>query len=107
MNGVTIAGTGCGLGDMVYSPVNFSAAAFQGLRSKAAGDGGLIIGGLVFTEEFEAFAGRDFDSLLQELTDDGAALTFKVGGPALVPLSLVAQLGADRGIDYQYSSIEI
>ncbi len=88
----TIAGTGCGLLDYIYGQVDFESAAFQRCRSKTHGDGGLEPGKLSFTEDFEAFTGRDLDATLAEITAGKPVDAVNIGGPSIVALIHAAQM---------------
>ena len=82
----TIAGAGCCLLDYIYARVSFDSAAFAACRSRREGDGGLAPGKLVFTEDFELFAGRNLEPVLDELTAGRPVDAVNVGGPAVVAL---------------------
>ncbi len=88
----TIAGTGCGLLDYIYGQVDFESAAFQRCRSKTHGDGGLEPGKLSFTEDFEAFTGRDLDATLAEITAGKPVDAVNIGGPSIVAMIHAAQI---------------
>ena len=88
----SIAGTGCTLLDYIYSPVDFSSEAVKRYRSLSPGDGGLEPGKLVFTEDFERFAGRDCLGALGEITGGRPPQAANVGGPGVVPMINAAQL---------------
>ena len=88
----TIAGAGCCLLDYIYAQVSFDSAAFAACRSRREGDGGLAPGKLVFTEDFELFAGRNLEPVLDELTAGKPVDAVNVGGPAVVALIHAAQL---------------
>ena len=86
-----IAGAGCGLLDLIYAGVDFFRGAFAEYRSRAAGDGGLEPGKLVFTDDFERFSGADWRKVLSVVTD-GILPHGNIGGPAVVALIGAAQL---------------
>lgn len=88
----TIAGTGCGLLDYIYGQVDFASAAFQGYHSRTHGDGGLEPGKLSFTEDFEAFSGRDLETALAEITAEKPVDAVNIGGPSIVALIHAAQI---------------
>jgi sugar/nucleoside kinase (ribokinase family) len=92
MKPIIISGTGSALIDYVYTPLDFSRPSFQKYLSRQEGDGGLKPGGLVFTEEFHAFAGRPFDQVLDEITEAQEPAAVNIGGPAIVALINTAQL---------------
>jgi len=87
-----ISGTGCALADFLYTKMDFSSDVFKKYMSKSPGDGGLSPGKLVFTSEFEEFAGKKFDKILKEVSNGVQADRFNVGGPSLVALIHAAQL---------------
>lgn len=88
----TIAGTGCCLLDYIYAQVDFTSSVFAAYRSRLAGDGGLLPGKLVFTEDFESFSGRELDPVLHEITSGRPVDVVNVGGPAVVALIHAAQI---------------
>ncbi len=88
----TIAGAGCCLLDYIYARVSFDSATFAACCSRREGDGGLAPGKLVFTEDFELFAGRNLEPVLDELTAGRPVDAVNVGGPAVVALIHAAQL---------------
>lgn len=94
---ITIHGAGCVLMDYLYRGVDFSGAAIQKLLQCAPGDGGLIVGGLVFAESLERFAGASLETLIRRIAGNRLADEQNVGGPAIVSLIHTAQLapGAD------------
>ncbi|MFT3848388.1 MAG: carbohydrate kinase family protein [Propionivibrio sp.] len=88
----TIAGTGCGLLDYIYGQVDFASAAFRRCRSETHGDGGLEPGKLSFTDDFEAFTGRQLDATLVEITAGKPVDAVNIGGPSIVALIHAAQI---------------
>lgn len=94
--------TGSGLGDFVYNNVSFSSECFRKYRSVISGDGGLEPGKLVFTQELEAFAGKDFCSILDEITGKKNYDTFNIGGPALVSMINAAQLLYNTDVEISF-----
>jgi sugar/nucleoside kinase (ribokinase family) len=91
-NSFHIAGLGCCLMDYLYTRVDFSHPAFQKVLSQAPGDGGLNPGALVFSENFEAFAGMPFHAWLSSMTGGVAPDAENLGGPAIVALIHAAQM---------------
>ncbi|MFW5738425.1 MAG: carbohydrate kinase family protein [Spirochaetota bacterium] len=89
---VTIHGAGCALMDYLYRDVDFASDAVRALLRRKPGDGGLNIGGLVFAEALERFAGRPIDEVLRSITGGRAPDRQNVGGPAIVSLIHTAQL---------------
>lgn len=86
-----ISGAGCSLLDLIYANVDLSAKAVAPYRSRSPGDGGLESGRLVFTEDFERFAGRGCLEALAEITGGQTPQT-NIGGPAVVALINAVQL---------------
>ncbi len=91
-NKIIISGTGCALVDYLYTGVKFDSPNFQKYKSKQSGDGGLIAGNLVFTEELEEFSGLPYPTILKELSGNKNPDAFNLGGPALVSLINASQL---------------
>ena len=89
---IRISGTGCALADFVYNHIDFSGAEFQQYVLKKEGDGGLSTGKLVFTEELEKFAGKNYTEIITAISKGKEAETFNIGGPSLVSLIHAAQV---------------
>lgn len=87
-----IHGAGCCLIDTIYAHADYSSEAFTQLWSRTRGDGGLIAGGLVFTEDLERFCGMDHPLIIERLTGGRAADAINIGGPAVVALIHAAQI---------------
>ena len=87
-----IAGTGCALADNLYTGVRFNAPLFLKYLSQKSGDGGLMPGKLVFTEELEKFSGVPYAEICNELTGGAAPAAINIGGPGLVSLINASQL---------------
>ncbi len=101
MRPVRISGLGCTLLDFVYNGVDFSGKEFNKYRSRELGDGGLTPGHLVFLEDLEKFAGKDFEAINKDITGDRKPDTFNIGGPAVVSIIHAAQmLGKDAEIRF-------
>lgn len=98
---VRIAGAGCCLMDLLYPDADFSSPAFEALRSRREGDGGLTPGSLTFLEDAESFSGRPFVESLAELTRSPAAAK-NVGGPSVVSLIHASQMleGYEASVAY-------
>ena len=88
----TIAGAGCSLLDYLHTNVDFASPAFQALRSRRPGDGGLVPGALVFAEDFEAFAAQGLSEALAPLTGNREPEACNIGGPGIVSLIHAAQV---------------
>ena len=91
MKKLSVAVTGCSLVDSLYANVNTSAGAFQELRSKKNGDGGLKEGELTFSDALEKFSGKKYDKILKELTSGEKPTARNLGGPAIVGAINAAQ----------------
>lgn len=91
-----ISGAGCCLVDSIHMHCSYESNDFSPYWSKAKGDGGLIEGGLVVSEDLERFANKSIDEILKELTRDRISDIRNVGGPAIIALVHAAQvLSAD------------
>ncbi len=97
-----IHGAGCCLIDTIYMNCRYDDDAFSTLWSKRRGDGGLIEGGLVFTEDLESFSGMRHADIVHWLSSGRAADKENVGGPAIVALIHVAQILAAQGIEVSF-----
>ena len=93
---IRVSGVGCCLVDRLYNNISFSSDAFLAYASKERGDGGLSPGHLVLKEEFEAFADKDFQAVLAELTEGRDPDKINVGGPCIVALVHAAQMTFDN-----------
>jgi len=89
---ITIHGAGCVLMDYLYRGIDFADARVARLLRKRPGDGGLTIGGLVFADALEEFAGEPIGRILADVTDGRAPDRQNAGGPAIVSLVNTAQL---------------
>ena len=89
---IIVAGTGCALADYLYTGVKFNAPQFQKYISRQTGDGGLMPGKLVFTEELEKFSGIPYSEICREITEEQSPNAFNIGGPGLVSLINASQL---------------
>lgn len=92
MGKLKISGLGCTLLDFVYNGIDFKGPGFQKYRSRKLGDGGLTPGQLVFLEELEKFAGKEFEKIIHEIAGDRQPDTSNIGGPAIVSIIHAAQL---------------
>ena len=99
---ILISGTGCALADFLYSNVHFNSPVFSKYLSKLPGDGGLSPGRLVFTEEFEKFAGKPYANVLKELTDNKVPDAVNIGGPGLVSQIHAAQLLGNKDFEVKF-----
>ena len=102
MNNIRISGVGCCLVDRLYNHVPFSSEIFSAYSSKKRGDGGLTPGHLVLKEDFEKYAGKAFQLLLNELTQGRGPDEINIGGPCIVALIQVAQMTVGLNCDIQF-----
>jgi len=102
MGKIRISGTGCALVDYLYPKVSFNSGSFLNYRSKSDGDGGLSPGRLVFTEELEQFAGKNYPEILSEIAGGSVPSTYNLGGPGLVSLIHVAQMLPDDQFEVRF-----
>ena len=117
---IVVSGTGCCLVDRLYNNVSFNSNTFLSYISKTRGDGGLSPGHLVLKEEFEEYAKKDFQVVLEELINGKFPDKINVGGPCIVALIHAAQItfktnceikfygcyGADNNGDFLTSSLQ-
>jgi len=96
MGKMKISGLGCTLLDFVYNGINFNGPGFQKYRSREVGDGGLTPGQLVFLEELEKFAGKNFEEINAEIAGDRKPDASNIGGPAIVSIIHAAQMLQDQ-----------
>lgn len=87
-----IHGTGCCLIDSIYRNCSYESGVFSRFWSTERGDGGLIEGGLVFTEDLERFTGLSHRQIIASLCEGRAADGKNLGGPAVVALVHAAQV---------------
>lgn len=97
-----IAGAGCCLIDSIYMGCSYADEAFAKLWSINKGDGGLIEGGLVFSEDLQKFADRPYSEILAELTKSKKPDVVNLGGPAVVALVHAAQILAEQKIEVSF-----
>lgn len=98
---ITVNGVGSAIADSLYNGIDFEGAAFGRYKSRTPGDGGLVPGKLVLTEDFEAFTGKPADRAVSEIVGDRPPDAFNLGGPCPVALLNAAQLTS--GIDSKVS----
>jgi sugar/nucleoside kinase (ribokinase family) len=70
--------------------------------SRIEGDGGLHPGKLVFSKQFEAFAGKDLQASVEEISKNRTDPILNVGGPSIVALIHASQLLLGTGADVRY-----
>jgi sugar/nucleoside kinase (ribokinase family) len=99
---IRIGGVGCSLVDYLYRDVSFGDGVFKEYVSQRPGDGGIIPGGLVFSEDLEAYSGKTFSGIARHLLGGKAPDTINLGGPAIVALVHAAQLLEEEGIEVSF-----
>lgn len=97
-----ISGAGCCLIDSIYMHCSYESDYFSPYWSKVKGDGGLIEGGLVFSEDIEKFANKDFFHIMKDLTGNRNADIRNVGGPAIIALVHASQVLFDEDVDVSF-----
>jgi sugar/nucleoside kinase (ribokinase family) len=95
---VKISAAGCCLIDYVYAKVSYDKPGFQRFLSRQPGDGGIIQGGLVFTEDLSARFGMELQDILKEILGSAEPDTVNLGGPAVISLMNAAQLLHGRDV---------
>jgi sugar/nucleoside kinase (ribokinase family) len=89
---IIVSGVGCCLVDLLYKDIDFTSDSFRPFISLNRGDGGLTPGHLVLNEEFVAFAGTLFGTVLNQITGGRLPDKINIGGPSIVSLIHTAQL---------------
>ncbi len=97
-----IAGTGCCLIDSIYMNCSYDSEQFASLWSKKRGDGGMIEGGLVLSEDVERFSGKSFNEIISALSGGRSPDTVNLGGPAIIALVHAAQVLAGQGAEVSF-----
>lgn len=97
---ITIHGAGCALMDYLYRNIDFGSPAVRRLLRRKPGDGGLHIGGLVFAEALERFAGMPIDEVVRSIVGTAPPDRETVGGPSIVSLIHTAQLLPEATVRY-------
>jgi sugar/nucleoside kinase (ribokinase family) len=82
----------------VYAKVSYGKPGFQRFLSRKPGDGGIIQGGLVFTEDLSARFGMELQDILKEILGSAEPDTVNLGGPAVISLINAAQLLHGRDV---------
>jgi len=87
-----ISGAGCCLLDYLYTGYSFSSDAFKKRQSLKSGDGGLIPGQLVFSEQLGQFAGLSAGAVLSEITGGQRPDSVNIGGPGVIAMIHASQV---------------
>ena len=93
-----IAGAGSCIIDSIYMNCSYNNYAFQKMWSKTPGDGGLIKGGLVFSEDVQNFVQKEYQEILSHLTGNRTPDIRNLGGPAVVAMAHAAQILQSRNV---------
>jgi sugar/nucleoside kinase (ribokinase family) len=102
MNRIKVSAIGCSLADYLYTGINFNSDSFKKYLSEKEGDGGLNPGHLVFAADLENFSGKEFITILDELTGGKEFDGFNLGGPAIVATINAAQLLYDSNVEFDF-----
>jgi sugar/nucleoside kinase (ribokinase family) len=100
-----IAGAGCCLIDSIYMNCSYTDKAFQQLWTKKRGDGGLIEGGLVFSEDLEKLTSKEYNEILKDISKGRAPDIKNLGGPAVVAMVHAAQLLYSKDVDLVFHGV--
>ena len=102
---IRVNAAGCSLVDNLYGRLSFASPGYRRLLSSRIGDGGLVTGGLTFSEALARFAGEDYRSLLGGLTGGCPPDNSNIGGPGIVPIIHAAQVCRRRDIRYRFAGV--
>lgn len=102
---VRVSAIGCCLIDYLFHEESYSKSVFNEYRSVSPGDGGLLVGGLVFGEQLAEFARLPFDALLRHLIPHPEKGIENIGGPAAVSLIHAAQLLHDSPHSFHFHGV--
>ena len=102
---IRVNAAGCSLVDNLYGRSSFAHPAFRRILSRRIGDGGLVIGGLTFSEALAEFAGEDYPGLLNTLTRGSPPDSSSIGGPGIVPMIHAAQVCRRSDIRYRFAGV--
>ena len=99
---IKISGVGCSLLDYIYTNVKFEDVALRSRFSKRAGDGGIMPGNLVFSEDLEKYTGESLDGMLKQIIPEGATPSINIGGPCMVAMIHASQLLYHLPVKFSY-----
>lgn len=99
---IKISGVGCSLLDYIYTKVDFTDEALNACYSKKAGDGGILPGNLVFSEDLERFTGESLGMILEKILPGGETAVSNIGGPCMVAMIHASQLLYDSPVHFSY-----
>ena len=97
-----ISGAGCCLIDSIYMNSSYTDQSFVDVMSVNKGDGGLIEGGLVFSEDMEVFLQKPYKDILQTLTKGRDPDVVNLGGPSVVALVHASQILSKEGVEVSF-----
>ena len=96
MKQIRIAGVGNATADYLYDQIDIESDSFKKYQSRSPGDGGLVPGKLVLTDDFGVFVEENtelsIDEAIAEIVDGMEARSFNLGGPAAAALINAAQM---------------
>jgi len=102
MNNNGVSGLGCALVDYLYPDTDFASPQVKPLQSVSRFDGGLIPGGLVFTDDLERFSGLSVEKLLPMISGGTSYRTVNLGGPAAVAMVHCSQMLEGLPVDVAF-----
>ena len=102
---IRVNATGCSLVDNLYSQMSFDSNIYGRYLSKRNGDGGLVTGGLTFSEALADFAGKTYPEVLAELTGNTKPDKSNIGGPGIVPMIHAEQVRRRENIHYRFAGV--
>ncbi|MCP4314261.1 MAG: carbohydrate kinase family protein [Bacteroidetes bacterium] len=89
---IKISGVGCSLLDYIYTNVSFKNPELQARFSTKPGDGGIMPGNLVFSEDLVRYTGEELDEIHQKILPGTESEVVNVGGPCIVAMIHASQL---------------
>lgn len=99
---IIVSGAGCCLVDLLYNDIDFTGQSIAPFLSEKRGDGGLVPGNLVFTEEFEKFTGIPVGNAVGKITGGRKHDKISIGGPSIVSLINVTQIVDKHQCEVRY-----
>jgi len=89
---IKVSSVGCCLLDFVYQGISLRSGPILPYLSKFDGDGGIAPGKLVFTSDLERYAGKDYKSIIRDITSGRKPDSVNIGGPGVVAMIHLAQM---------------
>ncbi len=102
MKKLKVSVAGCSLADFLYADIDFNSPAFKACASVKDGDGGLMIGKLIFADALEKFKATPYAQLLHSITGGRAPNVKNLGGPAIVGMINAAQILSDHPVEFDF-----